>query len=448
MISHAREWLNSMQAHMIGFALAVIVVLTVVSAVFIEFSGPPRRSPLSMYELSLVLRGQVPARTNLSDEFELSRRSMVEPPSTSVERRLSKVLADHLKLPADSVRVYIGIRSIGYLEYVDRQLDLYARDGRASPSVSGTVIAAVEQADGSWRVLSRESQEGFQDVWRLLRASPWIGALVLIPFSMWFSTRIARPVRAFAQAVGRIGGGREPVPVPVIGPNETRVAAVALNEMQSRILAFVRERTTMLGAIAHDLRTPLNTLRFRIAGAPDPICKAVEADIKQLDRLIDSILEYVENEGKPLSIEVLDLTSLLQSLVDDASDLGRMTSLAADEVQVEGDLLMLRRLFSNLIGNAFKFANAVSVSLKADASSATVEILDDGPGMPFADLERAFEPFFRGERSRNRETGGIGLGLSIARSIAEAHRGDLMLENAVGGGLLARVVLPLKHSKP
>jgi signal transduction histidine kinase len=398
-----------------------------------------------MYELSLVVRGQETARPGLDKEFNRSYRSAVPLPSTAVEQGLSKVLADDLRMPAESVRVYIGNRSVTYFDYVGRQLKLYARDGRDSPTVSGTVLAAIRQSDGRWQVFSRQSQEGFQDVWLLLRASPWMGALVLIPFSMWFSTRIARPVRAFAQAVGRIGGGREPFPVPVIGPNETQIAAIALNDMQSRILAFVRERTTLVGAIAHDLRTPLHNLRFRIAGAPDEIRATAESDIKQLDLLIDSILAYVENEGKPPTIEPLDLTSLLQSLVDDNSDLGRKITLAAKDVRVQGDLLMLRRLFSNLISNAFKFANSVSVSLKADASRAIIEILDDGPGMTAGDLERAFEPFFRGERSRNRETGGIGLGLSIARAIAEAHQGELSLVNGVSGGLLARVVLPLKQ---
>lgn len=436
-----------MQAYMIGFAVSVILVLTLVSVSFIHLAGPQRRAPLSMYDLSLVIRGEEPARVGLRSEFETIERQSAPPPSTEIEEGLASVLADDLGIPADNVRVYIGNRSITYLNYVERQLKLYARDRRASPTVTGTVIAAIKRTDDHWQVYSRESENGFQDVWLLLRASPWMGALVLVPFSMWFSTIIARPVRAFALAVARIGSDRRPMPVPVIGPNETRLAANALNEMQSRILTYVRERTTLVGAIAHDLRAPLNNLRFRIAAAPDPVRTAAEADIKQLDQLIDHFLEYVENEGKPPAIETLDLTSLLQSLVDDNSDVGREISLSAEPAQLEGDFLMLRRLFSNLISNAFKYAETVSVRLLTEDSRAMIEILDDGPGMPAADLERACEPFFRGERSRNRATGGIGLGLSIARSIAEAHHGDLKLENAAGGGLLVRVTLPLKHAE-
>lgn len=445
MISRLRAWLNSMQAYMIGFAFSVIIVLTIVSVITVEFAGPPRRAPISIYDLARVINGEDTARVGLLGEFEKSAGPTVPVPSTFAERELSKILAADLRIPPGSVRIYMGNRSITYLDYVERQLELYKRDGKASPLISGTVVAGIRQPDGKWHVFARGSADGFLDVWLLLRASPWLGGLVLVPFSMWFSTIIARPVRAFAQAASRVGDGQQQFPVPVVGPNETRVAAIALNEMQARIRHFLRERATLVGAIAHDLRTPLHNLRFRIAGTPEKVRIAAEADILQLDQLINSILDYVENEGKALSLDAIDLTSLLQSLVDDNSDLGRNISFTGDHVRIEGDILMLRRLFSNLISNAFKFATAVTVTLSSTMSDATIQMLDDGPGMSPADLARAFEPFFRGERSRNRETGGIGLGLSIARSIAEAHSGILTLENAVGGGLLACVTLPLKH---
>jgi signal transduction histidine kinase len=442
MIARARVWLNSMQAYMIGFALSVIALLTLVSVLTVEFAAPPRLAPLSIYDLGRVILGEETARFGLEDEFTKAAAQEPAVPSTEVEQRISRVLAEEIGEPTGDVRVYLGNRSTRYFTYVERQLDAFDRDRRASPTITGTIRASVRQPEGNWQTYARESGNGFVDVWTLLRASPWIGGLIILPFSMWFSTRIARPVRAFAQAASRVRDGQQKFPVPVIGPNETRVAAVALNEMQSRIAAFTRERTTLVGAIAHDLRTPLNTLRFRIAGAPDAIRAGAESDISQLDRLISSILDYVENDGKVLAIETIDLTSLLQSLVHDNSDLGRDIAITAVEARVEGDVVMLRRLFANLIDNAFKFAAKVSVSLTCDEASARVEILDNGPGMPPADLERAFEPFFRVERSRNRDTGGIGLGLSIARSIAEAHAGTLTIENAAQGGLLARVDLP------
>ncbi|MEJ6010109.1 HAMP domain-containing sensor histidine kinase [Novosphingobium aquae] len=446
MIARARIWLNSMQAYMIGFAFSVIALLTAVSILTVEFAAPPRLAPLSIYDLGRVIKGEDTARGGLDSEFTVTSAQEPAAPSTDVERRISRALAEEIGQPPTDVRVYLGNRSTRYFTYVERQLDAYDRDGRASPTITGTIAAGVRQPDGHWRTYTRASGNGFVDVWTLLRASPWIGGLIILPFSMWFSTRIARPVRAFAQAASRVRDGQQQFPVPVIGPNETRVAAVALNEMQSRIAAFTRERTTLVGAIAHDLRTPLNNLRFRIAGAPEAIRAGAESDVSQLDRLISSILDYVENDGKVLAIETIDLTSLLQSLVHDNSDLGRDIAIEAVEARVAGDVVMLRRLFTNLIDNAFKFASKVSVRVICDEASATVEILDNGPGMPPEDLERAFEPFFRAEPSRNRDTGGIGLGLSIARSIAVAHAGTLTIENAPQGGLLARVVLP--HSGP
>jgi signal transduction histidine kinase len=437
-----RQWLNSMQAHMIGFALAVTMVLTGISVVVVLIAGPPQRSPMTVYDISRVVLGVPPAQTRLPREFTHSKSKHPPLPTTQVERQLSSILAHDLGLPADHVRLTLGDRGRDYFTYLERQAALYARDGQGSPIIYGTVAAAVLQPDGSWDMHVRRSKSGYANVWNILKASPWLGFLVLIPLSMWFGTRIARPVQALAQAASQVGDGRE-YRVPEAGPTEIRVAAKALNEMQGRIQAFVRERTALVGAIAHDLRTPLNSLRFRIARAPDEVRLPAEGDIKQLDRLIASILEYAESEGRPPSVEAIDLSSLLQSMVDDLHDQGVDVEFQSSPVKVEGDLLMLRRLFANLVGNAVKFADRVSISLTSTAAQAIVVIADNGPGMSPSDLAQAFEPFFRGEPSRNRTTGGMGLGLAIAKAVVEAHAGRIELSNSDGGGLQAVVVLPL-----
>ncbi len=446
MIRGFRAWLNSMQAHMIGFALGVIVVITALSISLITIAGPPQRSPMTIYDLSRVIRGLEPARTGLAQEFTRTKASHAREPASEVERQLSGFLARELKVPAADVRLYLGNRAPSHLAYVARQAALYAQDGGSSPIVQGTLIAAVRQADGTWNLYVRRSKAGFENYWQLLRASPWLGFLIVVPLSMWFSTLIARPVRAFAAAASQAGDGRREFPVPVEGPTEIRVAARALNEMQARIRDFVRERTALVGAIAHDLRTPLNNLRFRIAGAPDEVRIPAEADIRQLELLINSTLDYVESDGRILTIDPIDLGSLLESIVDDSRAQGQVAFTAAAPVRIEGDILLLRRLFANLIGNALKYASTVTVALAATPTEAIVEIRDDGPGIPPADLARAFDPFFRGERSRSRTTGGIGLGLAIVRSVAETHGGTVTLENLPAGGLLARVALPLRHA--
>ncbi len=446
MMRGIRAWLNSMQAHMILFAFGVIFVITALSFTIIEIAGPPKRSSMTVYDISRVIRGLAPANPNLPSEFDISTAAEAWETQREVERRLAGVLAQDLKMPTSAVRFYLQNRSIGYVAFVERQLDLYAKEGRASPVVHGTVVVALRERDGKWRLFERRSKDGFEDVWQLLEASPWFAGLLVIPFSMWFSTRISRPVRAFAKAVRRVGDSRNAYPVPVVGPSEIRVAAIALNDMQARIRDFLRERTALVGAIAHDLRTPLNNLRFRLASAPEGIRTAAEAEIRQLDRLINSTLDYVQTEGKPLSIDTIDLTALLQSLADDSSDRGRPVSLEADHVKVQGDILVLRRLFVNLIENALTYATRVTVTLSSVADKAVVEVRDNGPGMSPSDLPRAFEPFFRGERSRNRATGGIGLGLSIVKFAAEAHCGAIALENLPEGGLVARVTLPVRQS--
>jgi two-component system OmpR family sensor kinase len=450
MIARMRAWLNSMQAHMIGFAFGVIAVLTAMSVAIIVIAGPPQRSPMTVYDVSRVVRGLEPAREGLAAEFTRSRTARVEDMGSAVERRLAAILAEDLEVPPDNVRLYLGNRTPSFLEYLERQATLYPRDGRGGGIIDGTVVVAVRTPGGNWNVHERRSRTGFENAWQLLRASPWLGFLVVIPFSMWFSTLIARPVRAFALAAGRVGGGKE-FPVPVAGPTEIRIAAKALNEMQARIRAFIQERTALVGAIAHDLRTPLNSLRFRIAAASDDVRIPAEKDIKQLDRLIASILEYVESDGRTLSVERIDLASLLQSMADDLHDLGVEVDVdiaaGSPQVIIEGDLLLLRRLFANLIDNAAKYASHVSIKLTATPVRTIVEIADDGPGMTPADLALAFEPFFRGEPSRSRTTGGIGLGLSIAKSVAERHSGQITLANRAGGGFAVRVVLPASGPK-
>lgn len=446
MMANLRAWLNSMQAHMVAFALGVILVLTLISFTAIRIAGPTR-TPVSMYDLAKVIQNIEPAQDNLAVEFERAVAARMPDHASPVEMRLARILASDLNKTTEAVRVRLGNRSETYFRFVARQLDNYERDGRASPVVSGTVMAAVRKADGTWDVVDRPSRDGVQDVWQLLRAGPWLGALVVIPLSMWFSTLLARPVRDFARAARRVGDGRTELPVPVAGPTEIRIAAQSLNEMQARINDFMHERTALVAAIAHDLRAPLNSLRFRLAAASPAIREPAEGDIGQLEELINAILAYVESDQKSLKVELIDLTSLIQSIIDDLQGESRVEMHRHEELSIEADILLLRRLFSNLIVNAAKFAAAVEVRMHTDGTHAVVEISDNGPGMSPSDLALAFEPFFRGERSRSRSTGGVGLGLSIVKSAVEAHGGTVTLKNQPGGGLLACVKLPLRRDR-
>ncbi|MDB5445833.1 MAG: sensor histidine kinase, partial [Phenylobacterium sp.] len=231
----------------------------------------------------------------------------------------------------------------------------------------------------------------------------------------------------------------------VKGSAEIAVAVAAFNEMQARLRRYVDDRTAMVGAVAHDLRTPLTRLRFRIESAPDEQRAKMAADIEQMEEMISATLAFVRDATRPGERTRLELSSLLESLCDEMAETGADTDVVerGDKVVIEGDPMALRRLFSNLLENAVKFGHRARARVFSDAAYAVVEITDDGPGIPPADAERVFEPFYRREPSRSRQTGGIGLGLAVVRSIARGHGGDVALLNRRGGGLTARVQLPL-----
>jgi signal transduction histidine kinase len=214
--------------------------------------------------------------------------------------------------------------------------------------------------------------------------------------------------------------------------------------MQQRLGRYVDDRTAMIGAVAHDLRTPLTRLRFRVESAPEDVRAKMSADIEEMEAMISGTMAFVRDASQPGNRTRLELSSLLESLADEMSETGKDVVVEqADRIVIDGDPLALRRLFNNLLENAVKFGRFARVRVFSDPHNAVVEIDDHGPGLPNTELEQVFEPFYRRENSRSRETGGIGLGLAVVRSVARAHGGDAGLENRNGGGLTARVRLPL-----
>jgi two-component system, OmpR family, sensor kinase len=298
--------------------------------------------------------------------------------------------------------------------------------------------------DGRWRVVEPKPL-GLLDPWQQ-RVVIWfvLTILVMAPLAYWFSRRLAAPISAFAQAAERLGRDPGAPPMALTGSAELGAASIAFNEMQERLRRYVHDRTSMIGAIAHDLRTPLTRLRFRIESAPEEMKAKMASDIDQMEAMVSATLSFVRDASQPRTRTRLELSSLLESVVDEMADVGQAVSLeSADKVVIEGDPIGLRRLFANLIDNALKFGDRARARLFVDEKGcATVEIDDDGPGLSPAELDRVFEPFFRTEPSRARHTGGMGLGLAVARSIARAHGGDVVLENRTGRGLRASVRLP------
>jgi signal transduction histidine kinase len=198
----------------------------------------------------------------------------------------------------------------------------------------------------------------------------------------------------------------------------------------------------MVGAISHDLRTPLARIRFKMEAAPRRLKDSVLADVSQMEQMIGGVLAFIRDEGRPQRRERLDLLSVLECVADDAAMLGGDVEIAeAAPVTVDGDAVALQRLFGNLVDNAVKYGGEARIRVRREGEAAVVEIADRGPGLADDDLERAFQPFFRADPSRNLDKAGVGLGLPIARSTARAHGGDVRLSPG-RPGLVAVVTLP------
>jgi signal transduction histidine kinase len=307
----------------------------------------------------------------------------------------------------------------------------------------GRFEAALRQPSGEWIVVSPQP-DPFPNPWQS-RVILWFLACLMVfgPAGYLFARRLVRPITAFAEAAERLGRDPRGELDELGGPSEIGVAARAFNQMHSRLKRYVDDRVAMVGAISHDLRTPLARIRFKAEAAPAAVRESISADIEQMEAMLAAALSFVRDSTEKPERARLDLLSVLECVVDDAASAGGDASLAkCDPVVVEGDALALQRLFANLVDNAIKYGGRAEVGLGAGAGDALVTVADQGPGLAPDELERVFEPFYRGERSRNRDTGGVGLGLAVARSIARGHGGDIELRSS-GRGLIAEVRLPL-----
>ncbi|MBB4096492.1 HAMP domain-containing sensor histidine kinase [Sphingomonas kyeonggiensis] len=308
--------------------------------------------------------------------------------------------------------------------------------------ITGDFTAAYRADDGRWVIVTTVT--GFEPwrwfvLWWLI-----VSAAAVAPFAWALARRIAKPIGAFAEAAERLGRDPRAAPIAIEGPSEIADAAAAFNRMQARLNRYVDDRATVVGAVAHDLRTPLMRLGLRLEAAPDDLRQACEGDIRDMEAMISATLSYLRDTTKQGVRKPLDLRSLAETVTDDMSDHGEPVTLApGGAVVVEGNSPALKAMLNNLILNAIKYAGSAEVSLAEADGQALIEVRDDGPGVPPEDLDRVFEPFFRGERSRNRDTGGIGLGLASARAVARAHGGDLVIRNREEGGLSALVTLPV-----
>lgn len=253
-----------------------------------------------------------------------------------------------------------------------------------------------------------------------------------------------RPLKQLAQAATELGNNIDRPPLPERGATEIRQAAAAFNAMQSRMRHHIKQRAHILAAITHDLQTPLTRLRLRLEKVEDAELRAkLISDLSAMQSMVREGLDLARSMDLAEKMQPLDLDSLIDSVCADAIDAGQRVAISGTTaVSLLARPTALRRCLTNLIDNAVKYGHSAQVSAAREDGFAVIRIRDCGPGIPESELEKVFDPFYRLENSRSRDTGGTGLGLTIARNIVEQHGGTIRLRNHPDGGLEVTVALP------
>ena len=412
------------------FLLVIVSVLVANAVLFgITFSGPPPRVPRGIESIAEALKtGTARDRRGPPLSVVTTDRAPVAAPDQHEARGAAMRLAAALGVPADDVVAFAG-------------------DGPGGPEDAflGDFTFGW-RTHGHWRTATRPPMPAWTAWhWKVLLAM--IGAMVALSLPAWLIARaISRPLRLLAIAADRAGTGARLPSLPG-GSREVQDLSRAVTTMHGRLASHAESRTAMLAGIAHDLGTPLSRIAFRIEGLPEGERVRAAADIEEMRAMIRDTLAFARDEAGTGLVTRLDLGSLLGTLVEDMADAGAPVALLpGPRAVVRGDAGALRRLFANLLDNAVRYGERARVGWDIVEGSAAVRIDDDGPGVDPAQAERLFQPFVRGDPSRNRATGGTGLGLAIVRSIATRHGAAVTLERAHGGGgtgARARVVLPL-----
>jgi signal transduction histidine kinase len=320
------------------------------------------------------------------------------------------------------------------------------------------IVVGVHMDDGRWlNVLMPVPQPR---PWNAPNFVPafLLGAGLSALLAVWAVWRMARPIRVLSAAADRLGRDVNAPPLPQTGSTEMARAAAAFNLMAERIRRFVADRTFLLSAIGHDLRTPITRLKLRTEFIDDEdMRRRLLADVEELEAMVNATMAFGRDVASSEPVGAVDLAVLVRTVLDEASDArpevsDQLAYEGPEHLTVQSRSLALKRAIANLVGNAINYGGGARVRLDPPAArdpmvpgsrSIRIVVEDDGPGIPPEELPRVFEPFHRAEASRNRETGGFGLGLPIARNILRAHGGDVTLANRPEGGAQATILLPV-----
>ncbi|MDR7336211.1 MAG: ATP-binding protein [Roseateles sp.] len=356
-------------------------------------------------------------------------------PMNANEATFAQALRTRLR-PEALPRVHLGP-----LDGLEQGLHSWIPAWWPGQSESGLAVA-VDLPDGRWlnARLGPVAQPGdaLLIAASLLTSALLTGALMVIALQ-----RLLRPWRSLADTMQRFGRGERPSALPLDGPTELRDLSASFNELQTRLIRYVDERTRLLASISHDLRAPLTALRLRVSMVDDATVRAgMTRSLAELQEMVDETLRFARDEHQVESSDDVDLVTLCSAVVRERQQTGRVLEMHAPPSPIiwRGRSLALRRAIGNLIDNALRHAQTVRLSLhESDPENVLIDIDDDGPGIPEDRLARVFEPYVRGDDGVSHS---FGLGLAIALSCVQLHGGTLGLSNRREGGLRARISLP------
>jgi two-component system OmpR family sensor kinase len=413
------------------------------------------------YQHSLTRELSLANETRLADQLIAIKRSVMRVPEQERETLAHDMSGGPIEAHwSRTEHAFAGGPGAGEWEALGRRL----RDIAPEIADDGLVIGAnrrvvddphlalisIRLPDQSWINVSLVAWNPRVSAGHGTLLSTTLMALGAIIVSVLLVGWLTRPLTGFVKASKELYKNKKAFLVPEIGPREVRALAVAFNDMQRRIGRLIDDRTQALAAVSHDLKTPITRLRFRIEDMAELDTRtAIAADLDEMERMLDQTLAYLRGDRTDEEIKPIDIVAVLKTITDDASDRGLAVSLEGiGNARIPGRRLALKRAFGNLIDNAVKYGRQAQVIVEDNPSSIIVSIRDHGPGIAPDDVERALSPFVRLEPSRNQETGGFGLGLTIAQAIIEGHGGSLSFTNHAEGGLIVSIALPKQRSVP
>jgi signal transduction histidine kinase len=418
---------------------------------------------------ALVVASIVASHLILTATFLIHRPDQLDPPIDRGNSQLAAVVQllgaapaiGRPQLFADITRAFpqldVGSLPPGYVPAADEPDDLSLRTLRrrlagnyrifSLPYGEDTRKVGIALPDGAMISAKLPPDERRRPFW----IGPWIVTLLFAAISvtllgLWAARALTAPLSSFARAAESFSLNGGPAPLPERGPEEIRSVAKALNRMRERITTLIDDRTRMLAAISHDLRTPITRMRLRSEFIEDDVHRSrMLDDLDQMRSMLESVLSFLRDDHKLESMTLVDIASTLQLVADQFADMGHkvaydgpehaMATLRPDD---------LHRSITNLVENAVRFGAEATIHLKMSPDTVTIDIEDDGPGISDVRKDIMLEPFVRGDDARNMdEAAGFGLGLSIARAIVLAHDGELSLNDRQPHGLIVRVELPI-----